>query len=1476
MPKISKIRIINFSYNGDKRLILDELFNLHQGEDALISLKNGGGKSVLVQALMQPILPNLMLQKRKMSDFFVRKKQPAYILIEWKLDQDGGSLLTGIAMMSKESTFQEQEEGAHTLRYFTFTASYRMKDAFDIRNLPLTTKENNRVLVKNYTEAQRLIQDAAKKRGGSVFYFSEHESRAYKDHLVSYNIHPDEWKTVMLPMNSEEGGLIKIFEKCKTPRMLLREWIIPTVNKVIFNDTEETQSLQVMMGNLAQSMIDNESFVLERDLLKGFYDRLEGLSQGACKAAETQSSLREKEEELRALEQFLHGERRRLELEQEETANALDAEKKERFRIDQEKGSEEYYQAEEAHRKSQEKTMELQKIQETILESLEKVRQEILLLEARQIYDELLLQGARKTEIETELRRLTEPSEDQEMRERVAYSLKRAYALRMEEVEAAFEENQRTQNTQRERKGALEAERQAGRKTQSDLTKQQFEINKAVENYEQEERELTKRFGQGLQRNLMGGLDEGAAKSLQDRMGKDVENLAMALEKTNTALERAAEEEDALQQEIPALVQEITRKEMAHEKLKEELQEFLRKEEELLQCLHRYGLPPGKRYQKEYLLQELKTQKETVEEKLDHHKEEIRSLEKRRSALDNGILHVSQEFQDHLKAYDIEFETGENYLQRHTLEIRQRLLQTIPLLPYAFLLTEEELGKVKLHPPERPLLQPVPLLTYGSLEGEYAGEEYTLTLGAGKVILCYPDLQLFESGGVEAYQGILAKQLRTEGESKAHYEDFFKHLLEDELLVRNFTYGESYEKEARKNEEALAEAIQGRKDRQRELRQRQGALKEERRALGEQKTHLLKEKEQAEKNLQDLERHLSKNNEYEFHLQQRSELEAELQKLTKRMRGLEEEEQKLSLQISHLEKKSWDLERQVETLKKEKLPFEGATEKPLTEGTIEELLAMYRIYQDQLDGNLSRLQKELQEIERVLRKDQERLLETGVPEGSYRAITYQRGESQRLKDEKKRISAEAEAQRKIVEEAKMSTARLQGVLQNVEKSLREKYIELLERQEIHGNYAERTSRCKAMIKTLEEKQKVLDRRERTVEGIQQKIGEKLRESKVKVTMKIWSPDRDVESGFQALSRELSEGETKLNKERSELRQNFWKLKEDYKEKHTQLTSILYTVEKMHDSAEKDPENYYYLYESAESHMDNLQKLIRLNESKLEYMEKSFQDMVVQSYHLAKEIFDHVNRITDDSSIQLDGRSRKVKMIEILLRELEPEDKGMEVMRRYIKERAEEVKVQLKAGKTRKDVQELIAKFMSSEELLNVISDLSDLRIKAYKVDINANHSQAKDWEKVMRENSGGERFVSFFAVMIALMSYARNSRRQIQDYHNKNKDSKVLLMDNPFGPISSDHLLKPLFEISKKYNTQLICLTDLKQNSIMNQFKVIFMMKIVPNTSGTMEYLKVEESTASFGEDSPEENLEMLSYHYQQGEQMSLLGDENE
>ena len=42
MPKINRIRIMNFSYNNDTREIPDEIFRFYDGENALLNLANGG------------------------------------------------------------------------------------------------------------------------------------------------------------------------------------------------------------------------------------------------------------------------------------------------------------------------------------------------------------------------------------------------------------------------------------------------------------------------------------------------------------------------------------------------------------------------------------------------------------------------------------------------------------------------------------------------------------------------------------------------------------------------------------------------------------------------------------------------------------------------------------------------------------------------------------------------------------------------------------------------------------------------------------------------------------------------------------------------------------------------------------------------------------------------------------------------------------------------------------------------------------------------------------------------------------------------------------------------------------------------------------------------------------------------------------------------------------------------------------------
>jgi energy-coupling factor transporter ATP-binding protein EcfA2 len=198
MPKINRIRIVNFSYNNNNRHIMDESFNFYGGENVLLSLANGGGKSVLVQVMLQPILPKVSLLRRKIGDFFIGKDSPSYILLEWKLDDDAGYLMTGIAMMPNAVHSANEEEQITNIRYYTFFHEYEQGNEMDIKNIPVTEWKGNHIKIASYIEFRKYLQKEADKSPLHMGYFaSDRDSqRAYQRTLKNYGISIDEWKNL--------------------------------------------------------------------------------------------------------------------------------------------------------------------------------------------------------------------------------------------------------------------------------------------------------------------------------------------------------------------------------------------------------------------------------------------------------------------------------------------------------------------------------------------------------------------------------------------------------------------------------------------------------------------------------------------------------------------------------------------------------------------------------------------------------------------------------------------------------------------------------------------------------------------------------------------------------------------------------------------------------------------------------------------------------------------------------------------------------------------------------------------------------------------------------------------------------------------------------------------------------------------------------------------------------------------------------
>ena len=153
-----------------------------------------------------------------------------------------------------------------------------------------------------------------------------------------------------------------------------------------------------------------------------------------------------------------------------------------------------------------------------------------------------------------------------------------------------------------------------------------------------------------------------------------------------------------------------------------------------------------------------------------------------------------------------------------------------------------------------------------------------------------------------------------------------------------------------------------------------------------------------------------------------------------------------------------------------------------------------------------------------------------------------------------------------------------------------------------------------------------------------------------------------------------------------------------------------------------------------------------------------------------------------------------------------------------------------AGKT-------AARLMSSRELLNVFLGNPHIPVSVFKIDLNMQNSRLKRWEDAVRENSGGEKFVVFFSVLSALMTYTR-ARAMEAAGGDAGTDTRVLVMDNPFGHIFRAPL-NPRF-LRLPGNTVPSSLPQTSSRTPYELFQPDLQFKVRSSVIGSNEYLVFE------------------------------------
>lgn len=225
MPAIAKIRFTNIVYEDGNKRYNDELF-VFDGENAAIVLENGGGKTVFIQTALQAIIPHTNMARRKMKETLTLN-EPAHIAIEWIIsDRPRRYACTAVTLF----------RGQDALDSYRFVTEYPAGSEQSIENLPFV-KES--VDGKRTAEKAEILeyyrQEQAKKKGKTFDTIT-----AYRSYIEeNYQIIAKEWDSIV-QINSAEGDIEKFFEECVSSQQLFEKLLIPRVEHAMYFNKEET------------------------------------------------------------------------------------------------------------------------------------------------------------------------------------------------------------------------------------------------------------------------------------------------------------------------------------------------------------------------------------------------------------------------------------------------------------------------------------------------------------------------------------------------------------------------------------------------------------------------------------------------------------------------------------------------------------------------------------------------------------------------------------------------------------------------------------------------------------------------------------------------------------------------------------------------------------------------------------------------------------------------------------------------------------------------------------------------------------------------------------------------------------------------------------------------------------------------------------------------------------------------------------
>ena len=1465
MSKINAVRFINLNYNNNAMKINDECMQF-SGKSTLLSLKNGGGKTVLVQMMTAPFVHRgkQKTKDRPFESYFTTAK-PSFILVEWLLDGGAGYVLTGL-MVRKNQEISEEKTDA--LEMMAIISEYKEPCMQDIHHLPVVEQNEKTMKLKSYNSCRKLFEDYKKDKKLSFFCYdmsSPAQSRQYFYKLMEYQINYKEWETIIRKVNVKESGLSELFSDCRTEKELVEKWFLEAVESKLNKEENKVKNFQEILEKYAGKYKNIKEQLKRRDAIQKFKEAAEEIQINAEDFLVKEG---EKIEQEKVIAAFIA----RLNVLYEEAEIERERQEEGRKKLQEELEFLKYEQLScEFHEKNREKRnhasnremIDLEK--ESLLRKQEKIQKKVhVFLCAKQ--QEMVNEDKQEWEIRKEKAAISRTKEEnlEPERNRIGGQLSGYYEYRLsdnkEKQEAIKKQKLQIRKDISQQKDILNEYREKTKK----ITESKGSFRSLVRGYDNIEIKYNSNYRENLSRNILGVYEAGMLDIKQEMYDKEQKKSIQENKEQKEKFENTTEEIHRTERAIEEKREKYFQKDSDIKQAEKEKKGYEQELEERKDILKYLELPEEKLFAREEILhkakikmQELSSRRRTLEKKED-------ALQKEYKLLVSGrVMELSDNLKEEFEKLDVPVVYGMEWLKKNgfTEKKNKEIVSQNPFLPYALILTRQELKKLSERNGETYTSFPIPIIERENLE--------SIKLDRTQSFVKMQDIHfyiLFNENlldeekmeiMIEQKQKDIADIRETMQICKNEYEDYFHRF---DVIKRQAVTKENWDKiqkklqKLEKEKEDIFQNIQQARDTKQILKKNFEILQKTLREL-EKKIESQAARQRAFKEIR------TAYAEYEENNKKLQEYEREEERLENRQHLTEEK-------ISQLEENYRELSGQENSLFREEESIQNSCQKFAaykeinrnvkagkllgvdstlrtdnnsgvkiipSEAEVLKLEARYEAVTADISQELKELEleeeKALTRYHKSFGELRELCQKYNLKNSEWQNIIYDKREQlyqeAELEDYDKKIERKANLLNEEDKKIGILNSQLEGILKQIVSECGKG--DPLEEEKISQKDLESAkNQTKYQLSELERKI-----------AFSEKAIQKYRENLTALSeYNNFSADEEIhfEQDFKKMSeKELRDFKGMLIRDyndiircvqkcRETLAQTLNKIARQEAFQDASYKTPLENMLKVCDNAAKVLRQLNITLESYDSLMKQLEVDISLVETEKKNVTELLEDYV-------QNIHKNLEKIGRNSTIKI--REKSIKMLKVILPVWEDNEKLYSLRLSDLVDEITEEGIRL--FENNENAQEYIGRKVTSKNLYDTVVGTGNVQIQLYKIE--EQREQQISWNQVAK-NSGGEGFLSAFVILSSLLDYMRKDDSDI--FMDKN-EGKVLLMDNPFAQTNAEHLLKPLMNLADKTNTQLICLTGLGGESIYNRFDNIYVLNLIEaHLRNGIQYLRPE------------------------------------